>query len=304
MSHDVTDLFRHVLLDFAFTVALHDGPEAARRYNRIGMLLRPHAIWNTPITKITAALAKDAIEQTALGAAVGSKVLELMQRVGEHAITTGLVDSSPLTSLQASPAILKWSVLGVASRRPEAAIVDPLFLATYLRQVEHSQAPWRFKAGTELLARSLQRPEEVVRARWEHIDLERAVWSIPLAETMRSGRSGAVRVVPLCVELVRMLRLLDRRSEWVFHNWDLARHALPKAMGRRLEMRLKWRNAFFTWATAPSSDGSAPRLDRIRTEVLLGRRDPPPGQEVDPKVREAMQAWSDFLTAAPRGPLH
>jgi integrase len=76
------------------------------------------------------------------------------------------------------------------------------------------------------------RKRELLEARWEHIDLERRVWHIPMS------KSGRARNVPLSSSAIEVLRSLDRRAgcpyvvpnpatlkPWgnLHHQWDAIR---------------------------------------------------------------------------------
>lgn len=56
------------------------------------------------------------------------------------------------------------------------------------------------------------RSNEVVRARWDEIDLDRKVWTIP-KERMKANREHRI---PLAKEAVKLLKSLPRLNDWIF----------------------------------------------------------------------------------------
>jgi integrase len=82
------------------------------------------------------------------------------------------------------------------------------------------------RAAFLLLIHTGARLSEVLRARWEHVDLRAGEWWIP------SPKAGHPQMVPLPADVVRMLRALDRLGELVIPgtaNPDKPRYDLKKA---------------------------------------------------------------------------
>ena len=69
-----------------------------------------------------------------------------------------------------------------------------------------------FGPALKLLLVTGQRRDEVVRMRWNHLDLEEALWTLPKAET-KSGRQHEVPLSPLALEIIQAQ---PRNGEFVF----------------------------------------------------------------------------------------
>jgi integrase len=65
-----------------------------------------------------------------------------------------------------------------------------------------------------LLLLTLVRKGELLGARWEHVDLDKAVWEIP-ADHMKMGKPHVVHLSRQAVELFQELRKLASTSEFV-----------------------------------------------------------------------------------------
>jgi integrase len=85
--------------------------------------------------------------------------------------------------------------------------------------------------GLEFLILTAARPGEVVGARWEEIDLDKAVWSIA-AERMKSGSEHRVPLSPSAVAVLQRMEQ-SRVSEFVFPG--------PSGIGRLSEQRSRER---------------------------------------------------------------
>jgi len=82
-------------------------------------------------------------------------------------------------------------------------------------------------AATKLLAYSMCRKSEVLRAQWAEFDLERAVWDIP-AVRMKMKRPHRVYLSRQAVELLQLLRAVTGMSEgYVFPS--VCRRSVPMA---------------------------------------------------------------------------
>lgn len=110
----------------------------------------------------------------------------------------------------------------------------------------------------ELAVLTGSRSQEVRLARWQHFDIKEGIWTKP-AEIMKAGRSHVVILGPAALELVKSVRALGLKGDFVFPN---TQRRTPKAMSNMTLLalldRMGWRerttahgfrSVLNTWAT-------------------------------------------------------
>jgi len=78
-------------------------------------------------------------------------------------------------------------------------------------------APWADSA-LRLIVLTGQRPGEVLQMRWEHVDLDGALWSMPAGYRKGVGRRKSMPAhdVPLAPQVVEILKAIEGRRGYVF----------------------------------------------------------------------------------------
>lgn len=107
--------------------------------------------------------------------------------------------------------------------------------------------------GLEYLILTAARTGEVIGARWEEVDVDGALWTVPAAR-MKGGREHRVPLVERAVEILRDLQVI-RRGEFVFPSFVASKHLSDGAFDRLLD-RMKvsgatphgFRSSFRDWA--------------------------------------------------------
>jgi integrase len=145
---------------------------------------------------------------------------------------------------------------------------------------------------------------EVLGARWDEFDLERAVWTVP-ARRMKAGREHRVPLSARGVAIVKSLRHADG-GEFVFAGHKLGKPLSGEAF-RMVLRRMKiddvtvhgFRSAFRDWAaectnfTNEVCEAALAHMVTNRVEAAYRRGD------LFEKRRQLMDAWAAFC-AAPR----
>ncbi|MFY9510741.1 MAG: integrase arm-type DNA-binding domain-containing protein [Rubrivivax sp.] len=142
----------------------------------------------------------------------------LIQQIYNYAIQTLIVEVNPALPLR-----------GVVQVPPAKHYrhLREAELGAFWCAVEKQGARFVTIAATKLLAYSMCRKSEVLRAQWSEFDLERAVWDIP-AVRMKMKRPHRVYLSRQAVELLRLLRAVTGLSEgYVFPS--LCRRSVPTA---------------------------------------------------------------------------
>ena len=126
--------------------------------------------------------------------------------VFRYAVATGSATTDPTYALK--DALIR------PQPKPRAAITDPKALGVLMRAIDgfHGQAVTRI--ALQLLGLLTPRPGELRNARWEEIDLEAAVWSIP-AERMKMRRPHRVPLPVQALKLLGELKALTGATEFL-----------------------------------------------------------------------------------------
>lgn len=151
------------------------------------------------------------------------------------------------------------------------------------------------------------RSGEALGARWEEMDLNTAVWTVP-AKRMKAGREHAVPLAEPAIEILRTLAE-TRQNDFVFCGERAGKPLSQKSLDNLLaRMKVKkattihgFRSAFRDWA------GDATNFPREIAEAALAHR---VGDATElayrrsnalQKRRELMKAWADYLNGEAGG---
>lgn len=126
--------------------------------------------------------------------------------VFRYAVATGSATTDPTYALK--DALIR------PQPKPRAAITDANVLGDLMRAIDrfHGQAVTRI--ALQLLALLTPRPGELRNAKWEEIDFETAIWSIP-AERMKMRRPHRVPLPTQALKLLRELKALTGATEYL-----------------------------------------------------------------------------------------
>ena len=178
----------------------------------------------------------------------------------------------------------------------------------FLQALRLSPAGPTVRAALEILVLTASRPGNVRRMRWEHVDLDRAVWNRPGAE-MKAGKPHAV---PLQARAVALLSDLKARAETdaplVFPGTSssgmLSENTLRKAI---LDLGYAatahgFRASFKEWSLAAGwpdhlSEAQLAHSEPNKARAAYARED------LLEERRPMMEAWAAFLASgAGKGP--
>jgi integrase len=150
------------------------------------------------------------------------------------------------------------------------------------------------------------RSGEVLRARWEEMDLDRGVWTCP-AQRMKAGRVHRVPLSARALEIVRAMHEV-RTSEWVFPgriaNKPLSAVAFDKVLrAMKIEDATPhgFRSSFRDWASECTNfsnevcEAALAHVIQNKAEAAYRR-----GDALE-KRRLLMEAWSTFCSTLPAG---
>jgi integrase len=97
-----------------------------------------------------------------------------------------------------------------------AAITDPIRLGELLRAIDGYSGEPATMIALKLTPHVFQRPGEVRSMRWAELDLENAIWTIPVSRMKQRQDDHAVPLSRQSVELLRSIQIISGHSEYVF----------------------------------------------------------------------------------------
>lgn len=128
-----------------------------------------------------------------------------MKRLFAYAIARRKTQFNPAAAVEAR---------FIATARSRDVALTPTEVGTLLRGIYQSSIKRQHQLALHLLILCMVRKSELLKARWEEIDFEKAEWSIP-AERMKKDRPHLVPLSRQARAMFEELRGLAGGSEWV-----------------------------------------------------------------------------------------
>jgi len=136
-------------------------------------------------------------------------VRRLVQRINEimiYAVNTGLIDANPASGV--GMAFEKPKKQNMPTLRPEE-------LPKLMRSLVMSNLSVSTRCLIEWQLLTLVRPSEASGTRWEEIDLNAKLWTIP-AMRMKAKREHIVPLSPQAIEILELMKPISSHREHVF----------------------------------------------------------------------------------------
>ena len=223
----------------------------------------------------------------------------LRSRIGSifrYAVASGITETDPTNALR--DALIRPTV------QHRAAITDPKALGALLASLDDFEGQATTRIALRLLAILAQRPGEIRHARWDEIDFEAAIWSIP-AEKMKMRKPHNVPLPALALTLLDELRPITGAGVLLFpslRSWQrpMSENTLNAAL-RRMgysgdEMTAHGFRASFSTLANESGLWNPDAIERALAHVEKNevRRPYARGEHWDERVRLA-EWWAGFL---------
>ena len=181
-----------------------------------------------PLHKITAIKTIDTMKPVAAKGSLET-IKRLCQRLNEimvYAVNTGIIDSNPLTGIrQAFQNPVKQHL---PTLKPEE-------LHVLLRTLTTASIKYTTRCLIEWQLHTMVRPSEAAGMRWDEIDLEAAIWTIP-AERMKRKKEHSVPLTSQCLAMLELMQPISGRSPYVFpSDRDPRKHANPATANMALK---------------------------------------------------------------------
>ncbi len=136
-----------------------------------------------------------------------NRVRSFASRVFRYAVATARADNDPAHVLRGA--------LSAPIVKHHAAIVDPVELGGLLRAIDGFNGEFATIIALKLTPHIFQRPGEVRQMQWQEIDLNEAIWSLPM-HRMKQRKPHSVPLSTQSVSLIREMRGISGDSKYVF----------------------------------------------------------------------------------------
>jgi integrase len=136
-----------------------------------------------------------------------NRLRSVIGTVFRYGVATGIAKDDPTAALKGA--------LVRPRRKHRAAITDQATFGRLLRAIEHYEGQRQTVLGLKLLALLAPRPGELQHARWDEVDFEQKVWTIP-AERMKMRREHRVPLPEEALGVLRELHALNGSQELLF----------------------------------------------------------------------------------------
>lgn len=184
-------------------------------------------------------------------------------------------------------------------KRKHHAALDYRELPQFMQWLRDVEKPAMSRLALEFTILTVARTGETVGARWNEIDTDKALWSLP-ASRMKAGEPHRVPLSPRCIEILNYLRPVTVHSGWVFQGRTYGKPINEVSMLQMLKSHdfeftvHGFRSCFKIWADETTSFSHAAvekclaHAVASQTEAAYSR-----GELLD-KRTEVMAAWASY----------
>jgi integrase len=258
------------------------------------------------VRAVTPADVIDMLSKSGCGWSAQKQILLSTRKLFDHAIGRQLIQVNPgagikLTALIGPrPAVRKRVMLTKEEIQKLLNSIDAI-------GVENALA-------LRILLATCVRGNELVKARWEYVDFERATWFVP-DESVKTRVGFLVPITPTVAGWFKQLRQLAGDSEWVLPgrtakkaNSHVGRTTLWAAIDRAFERGGISTRRFTPHDTRSTAKGHMRNLGVSReiseialNHVLKGMEAVYDVRDEIPERRQALELWASFLVACEKG---
>lgn len=264
---------------------------------------------NRPVREVTATDIVHILKHCGRSWAVCKRVLTSLSQLMDHAVGQSIVVANPCIGIRLR------SVKGPRPPVKKRIMLTREELVTLLKA--SSEIGYENSIALRILLATCVRSVELVKAKWEHIDFERATWWIP-DESVKTRAGFLVPLTPTVVHWFRQLQALASESTYVLptRRLDLkkgeekhvGRSTLWAALTRAFERGQLDVTRFTPHDTRSTAKGHIRNLGVSReiSEIALNHKLKgmegiyDVRQEI-PERRRALELWARFLTECERG---
>jgi integrase len=196
------------------------------RYGREHAAIGRSAIGRLPIGALSANV--ETVKDWLLGhpAAQARSLCRYTARVFAWAIMCGRATTNP------AEAMMKARWLPAHQEEHYRAVTEPAHVGELLRAIRRDMTDIG-RLASEFLALTFVRPANVWEAQWQHIDMDRAMWTIPAA-FMKKDRPHIVPLSRQALAILRTMRAAGGVGPYVFGGIKPASNRMFKLLAERI----------------------------------------------------------------------
>lgn len=273
--------------------------KSTRKRTRHVLDLLTAKVGNQSVSKITTTTMQRVVRsiQKANGVEMAHRALGYSSNVFSYAIASGAASVDPTAGLKQS---LKENK---ATHR--AAITDPKQFGKLLRDIDQYPGQVTTRAALQLIALNFTRPGEIRLGKWEEIDLDKALWTIPQSRMKMRNKNASDHLLPLSaqsVSILKELKTLTGKGEWVFPTNKPKKPLSDAAFSNALK-KMDYPSDTHTAHGFRSSASTMLHEMNFSPEVIetqLAHKRPGVAaiynrSHLLPQRREMLQSWADYL---------
>jgi integrase len=166
------------------------------------------SLGDIPISKITAPKVIDAIRPIEAQGKLDTvkRVNQRLNEIMDFGVNTGLIHANPISGIKAA--------FKSAAKKNNPAL-NPDELPQLMAAISHSSTKLVTKFLIEWQLHTMVRPNEAAGTRWEEIDLENKVWTIPPTR-MKKKREHRVPLTQQTLAILEAIKPISGHREYVF----------------------------------------------------------------------------------------
>jgi integrase len=165
-----------------------------------------------------------------------------LQGIFALAVSTGRADRDPVAPVKAGGQL-------PTHRSEHKRALTPKEVGEVLRDMaDYKTGQFQAPGAFRLMWLTLTRPAEACKAQWAHIDLEKAVWSIP-AEFMKMRRPHVIPLPRQAVALLTAMKGLTGHGKYVFPGRDDRERSMTPESVRAALYKQGWKGLYTPHAT-------------------------------------------------------
>lgn len=270
-----------------------------RRLDMLERVVFPH-IGKLPIRQVTSRHILDVLQKANdnNGPSVKDEAKRTMSAIFEFAVSNLMVDTDPVYPVRKALPPNKTQ-----HKRP----LTTEEISELLRDLAGYERNFQVVSAFKLMWMTLCRPNEIVGARWDEIDLDAAIWRIP-AERMKKRKEHAVPLPTQAVEVLESMKKFTGHRLHVFPHRDKRDDAMTDNAFRQALKNIGWSGRYSPHATRTT--GST-RLNEMgfpadwierqlaHTEPNAVRRTYNHADHLEDR-KKMMQQWANMLDALER----
>lgn len=230
-----------------------------------------------------------------------SRLIRTLYAIFRYAMHCGILEQNPATDLGG---------ITTPSKVTHFAAIHPSGLPNLLSKLETVKTTFQNRIAVKLLLHVFLRPGELRHGKWEEIDYEKKLWTIP-AERMKKRRPHVVPLSEPALTLLRELETLTGYSDYLFPSQQRRRHpvmsenTINKVLCNMGYAGKQVGHGFRAIASTVLNESGLFRSDVIEAQLAHveenGSRKPYNRAEYLEERTQMMQWWSNYIEAAAEG---